>query len=131
MKMETQRALVDEINKKTVEGKLKWGLVPGARSDFHHPDAEVDYYYCSDFSDTVLYLYELARAKPSPHVFQQIYRASTFVPEPYLVVQDQEDVDRLVLQGRRLLGDLMATVRDKAGSPESVAEDLMEKLRNL
>ncbi len=132
MKAENKRALVDEINKKTIEGKLHWAMVPDLRGDFRHPDASVDYYYCANLGGKSLYLYDTTQPKEKGFLAgSQLLRMMNFTPDCFLVVRDEEGADQLVLNGVRLLNDLMATVASKAGSPDSVAQDIVSMLRDL
>lgn len=132
VKLETQRELVDEINKKTIQGALTWEMVPGDLRDSPHPEYEINYYYCAYLDDTSLFMYEVLRPKPaSPYAWQLASMIKPFSPEVFLVARDGEGTDKLILKGRRLLGDLLQSVRAKAGTPESVAQDLLGKLRGL
>lgn len=143
MSPEKQRALVDEINKKTVEGKLKWELVvnvPDHQVQFSDPEDQADYYYCAELEDSTLFLYELDLSKPKHYFSGSPFPsltslASRYVPSTglnlFLVMRDSDKVVQMVLKGKRLLGDLMRSVGSKAGTPDSVADQLMGKLRSL
>lgn len=132
VRLETQRELVDEINKKTIQGALTWEMVPGELHGSPHPEYEINYFYCADLDDTSLFMYEVFRPKPAtPYAWQIASMIRPFSPEVFLVVRDGEGTDKLILKGKRLLGDLLQSVRAKAGTPESVAQDLLGKLRGL
>ena|SRR5690606_28465273 len=143
MSPESQRALVDEINKKTVEGKLRWEMVmnmPDPQAEFSGPETQADYYYCADLEDSTLYLYELDLSKPKQNSMVSAFSSFASIGARYapvkdlnlfLVMRDLEGAVQLVVKGKRLLGDLMRSAGAKAGTPDSVAEELMNKLRRL
>lgn len=136
MVADNQRKLVDGINKNTILGKMKWELIPGIRSGYRHPDAEVDYFYVSAVGQNTFFLYRTSRSN-KPSLFSGVSSAieglmgPAFLPETFFVTLDQSGEESLVIKGDRFLSDLFKTVQSKTGSPETVAADILKDLEQL